>query len=69
MKDKRKNLKDIDFGTELTPSEKEKINARVIDLISSQKGDSPTIAAGSSTPLPPPPPPPLPPLPPPTNWG
>jgi hypothetical protein len=49
MKDKQKSLEDLDFLTELTPSEQEEINGGFGDLTSEGK----PIIVGDSTRLPP----------------
>jgi hypothetical protein len=59
MKDKQKSLKDIDFLTELTSSEQEKINGGAgKSLTSPQETDPNTPSTSSFAPATEPPPPP-----------
>ncbi|MEA5552680.1 hypothetical protein VB713_17190 [Anabaena cylindrica UHCC 0172] len=66
MKDKLKNLKDIDFLTELTPSEQEQINGSGIELTSPLPAPVPN--GRSTNGMLPPPPEPTPPQEDDSNW-
>ncbi|MBE9199447.1 MULTISPECIES: hypothetical protein [unclassified Nodularia (in: cyanobacteria)] len=66
MKDKQKNLKDIDLFTELTLSQQEQINGAIDQFT---LPPLPPLPNGSSTPLAPLPPLPPPPPPPAATWS